>query len=408
MSEESKLCKNLDYTEDHEMRCRAHDERMPDSGCDKGDSCPDFEEEREENTSLVFLANADKALAQATDIWKLKEFRDKMLTVHDYTERHKLSVSVIDKARGYALEAERRLGEEIAKMPKNTGAAGVGSNQYEVRSPEGTAPPTLEELGISKKLSSQAQELAKLPDDKFDKLKAGKTTRKDVKAELKKAKVAAKVEEMAKAAEALPADARYKVYTGDMANVDFWFERCKYDAIITDPPYPKEFLPLYGTLAQMAEKFLKPGGIVCVMTGQTWLHEVLDLMCPHLQYLWTACFYMLPGPPTMIADRPVINHWKPLLMFIRKDDSTRTAPSFNDVFQGTRPEKDSHIWQQNEEGMFNIVSRLCKPGMSVMDPFSGSGTTGVAAIKYGCIYTGIEKEESTAKASITRLHEVKA
>ena len=32
----------------------------------------------------------------------------------------------------------------------------------------------------------------------------------------------------------------------------------------------------------------------------------------------------------------------------------------------------------------------CRPGGIVMDPFSGSGTTGLAVLKAGCRYVGID------------------
>lgn len=361
----------------------------------------------EENTSLVFLANADKALAQATDVWKLKEFRDQMLTVHDYAERHKLSVVVIDKARAYALEAEKRLGEEIAKMPKNVGAKGsIVSGDHRVPLKDET--PTLEELGISKKLSSQAQELAKLPPDKFEKLKDGKTTRKNVKAELKKAKVTAKVEEMAQAAEALAPDERYKIHAGDMANVDFWFDDGPFDAVISDPPYPQEFLPLFGTLAEHCRDYLKENGLVVLMCGQTHLPRILELMTPHLRYYWTGCLYMPSANAQPIQDRPMLCNWKPLLMFCRKEARLFDLPPMKDVFLDSGvSSKDQHEWQQGETGMLAIVRACCKPGMRVLDPFSGSGTTGVACLQHGCLYTGIELDETAAKASIKRLSEVK-
>lgn len=34
---------------------------------------------------------------------------------------------------------------------------------------------------------------------------------------------------------------------------------------------------------------------------------------------------------------------------------------------------------------------ICPPGGTILDPFMGSGTTGLSAIKYGCDYIGIEK-----------------
>jgi hypothetical protein len=37
------------------------------------------------------------------------------------------------------------------------------------------------------------------------------------------------------------------------------------------------------------------------------------------------------------------------------------------------------------------VRYLCPPGGSVLDPFSGTATTGLAALKHGCDYVGIER-----------------
>ena len=65
------------------------------------------------------------------------------------------------------------------------------------------------------------------------------------------------------------------------------------DVILTDPPYKKEFLPLYGQLAQYGARILRDGGTMTVMCGQTYLPELLNLMTPHLTYRWT----MLPPRP---------------------------------------------------------------------------------------------------------------
>ena len=52
------------------------------------------------------------------------------------------------------------LAEQKVSGGLNRGAAGTGSNQYEVRSDPTTAPPTLADAGISKDLSASAQNLA--------------------------------------------------------------------------------------------------------------------------------------------------------------------------------------------------------------------------------------------------------
>jgi hypothetical protein len=65
------------------------------------------------------------------------------------------------------VRAERKAGELLASMDKNTGAMGVGSNQHEVRSYDATAPK-LSDLGISKDNSSRWQKLAAMPDSEFE------------------------------------------------------------------------------------------------------------------------------------------------------------------------------------------------------------------------------------------------
>jgi 16S rRNA G966 N2-methylase RsmD len=47
------------------------------------------------------------------------------------------------------------------------------------------------------------------------------------------------------------------------------------DWVITDPPYAKEYLPLYSDLSRRAELWLKPGGSLLVMSGQSYLPEVV-------------------------------------------------------------------------------------------------------------------------------------
>ncbi len=62
------------------------------------------------------------------------------------------------------------------------------------------------------------------------------------------------------------------------------------DFIITDPPYPKEFLPLYGDLAKFGARVLKPGGLLIVMCGQSWLPQIMWDMSAEIDYLWTVTY----------------------------------------------------------------------------------------------------------------------
>lgn len=82
---------------------------------------------------------------------------------------------MIQRAKAVKLQAERKLGEILAAMPKNEGAKGTGANQYGGAVPKEnrTSPPTLADLGIDKKVSARARKLASLPDAKFAAVVAG-------------------------------------------------------------------------------------------------------------------------------------------------------------------------------------------------------------------------------------------
>jgi hypothetical protein len=58
------------------------------------------------------------------------------------------------------------------------------------------------------------------------------------------------------------------------------------EAIITDPPYPPQFLPTFSYLAGFAERTLKRGGWCIVMTGIVYLPEVANRLAAKLQYRW--------------------------------------------------------------------------------------------------------------------------
>jgi site-specific DNA-methyltransferase (adenine-specific)/site-specific DNA-methyltransferase (cytosine-N4-specific) len=79
-----------------------------------------------------------------------------------YARRQKLSEEAMAYATEIKVDALTLMGEFLQTAPKNKGAKGRGSNQHQLRSPNGTAAPTLKDLGISKRESADAQTLATL------------------------------------------------------------------------------------------------------------------------------------------------------------------------------------------------------------------------------------------------------
>jgi ParB-like chromosome segregation protein Spo0J len=171
------------------------------------------------------------------------------------------------------------------------------------------------------------------------------------------------------------------------------------DAIITDPPYGEKFLPLYEDLARLAKGALKPGGILAVMCGQSYLPEILARMGPLIKYRWTAAYLTPGGQAVQLWKRKVNTFWKPILLFGGEPfwigDVWTSSPNDND--------KDHHEWGQSESGMSEIISALTRVGDLVCDPFLGGGTTASVAMKMDRRFIGCDSSEVAISETRARL-----
>jgi ParB family chromosome partitioning protein len=171
--------------------------------------------------------------------------------------------------------------------------------------------------------------------------------------------------------------------------------RGQVDAIITDPPYLSEYIPLYGELAKLAAELLRPHGVLVVMTPHLHLPEVVNCMTPHLRYRWICTYYMGDTKANVSAAK-IATSWKPLLVFTRYDaENLRFVCS--DYFSAAHNtadgvQKELHHWQQSLDGFIQIVERFTEPGELVVDPFLGSGTTAVACLRLGRQFVGCDTD----------------
>ena len=197
---------------------------------------------------------------------------------------------------------------------------------------------------------------------------------------------------------------KFKLIVGDIERASDEIESETIDVIITDPPYPKQYLPVYIKLSTVAERILKPGGSCVVMAGQSYLPDVISALGMHLTYQWILAYLTPGGQSAQIWQRKVNTFWKPLLWFVKGKydgswlgDVTRSDPNNND--------KRFHDWGQSESGMSDVVRRFTKPGDLVLDPFLGGGTTGVVALMMGRRFIGIDNDPESIGRSRIRLLE---
>ena len=199
-----------------------------------------------------------------------------------------------------------------------------------------------------------------------------------------------------------------QLYTGDFCEVLAKLPPESIDAIITDPPYHAEFIPSLELLAQHAARLLKPHGVLVVMGGSIHIYEFINALNQHLKYRWT-CAYIMDGQKAAMRVSRIGVAWKPLLVYVRHDArDLRFVPS--DVFYGANKTEDGqekmyHHWQQSLKGFMNIVQRFTEPGDLVLDPFMGSGTTGVACLYLNRRFIGCDNDPLAVATAAQRIRE---
>lgn len=193
-----------------------------------------------------------------------------------------------------------------------------------------------------------------------------------------------------------------RLICGDLADVGDGVAAASVDWIITDPPYPRDYLGLFDVLGCFAACVLKEGGGLLCMTGQSYLPQVHEALAAHLTYHWTLAYLTPGGQSAQIWQRRVNTFWKPVLWYVKGryegdwvGDVARSEVNDND--------KRFHRWGQSESGMADIVERFTLPGDVICDPLMGGGTTGVVTVGTGRRFIGIDVDPECIRTAKERM-----
>jgi len=311
---------------------------------------------------LITIENLDKAkaLIEKANVSQLKEIISQAEAMKVYAQQAKRGLEIQNQVAEIKLRAERRIGECLKTEIKHGGDRKSSSPDV-----------TLKDLGIERMQSSRWQAVAGLPEKEFERhIQEVKKSNE----ELTTVGVIRLARELQKDDRIAQENRKKDIFDIEIRKGDFkkvLDDLQDIDAIITDPPYPKEYLNCFSELSLYAQIHLKKDGFIAIYSGQYHLPEVIKRLSEHLTYVWTFCLSH-SNKMQLVNGVNIMCGWKPVLIFSNGKKKMR-YPAY-DVLVSTQREKFSHEWQQSEGGVKSLIEIFSKPGELVVDPFSGSGT----------------------------------
>jgi DNA modification methylase len=179
------------------------------------------------------------------------------------------------------------------------------------------------------------------------------------------------------------------------------------DCIFTDPPYALEYLPLWEDLGKLAARVLKPGASLIAMTGGYCFLQVANLLNKNLNFNWP-CYMKHAGNTQAMHGNHAIVCGKFLLWFYKGEKLIDSGKYITDFLVSEPPDKSLQDWAQSPKEAEHFLSRLVVENQIVLDPFMGSGTTGVAALNLKCQFIGIEIDKERFDIANCRLRVLSA
>ncbi|MFO0582087.1 MAG: site-specific DNA-methyltransferase [Anaeromyxobacter sp.] len=184
---------------------------------------------------------------------------------------------------------------------------------------------------------------------------------------------------------------------------------------------------------QAVRRVLKPSGTLWVSGTQHVIFSIGFAMQELGYHLLNTVTWYKPNASPNLACR-MFTHSTELILWASPSKSRPLAHRFNykrmkeenggkqmrDLWQMPEAEGEQVVWSLPTPGprekvhgrhptqkplalLERVLAASAAPGDLVLDPFSGSGTTGVAAVQSGCRFLGLERDEAYVDLAARRL-----
>jgi site-specific DNA-methyltransferase (adenine-specific) len=191
----------------------------------------------------------------------------------------------------------------------------------------------------------------------------------------------------------------------------------KVDAVITDPPYGEVNRKNSGlrnldrgvadiadfNLSELASLLAKHGSSVYVWCGIEQISELRSAMV-NLGMSTRLCIWEKTNPSPMNGQHLWLSSIE-TCVFGKEAGATFNEHCVSPVFRLPTEPKEYHPTAKPIPLMERLIRASTNEGMTVIDPFMGSGTTGVAAIQMGRKFIGIESEKKYFDIACKRIEE---
>jgi site-specific DNA-methyltransferase (adenine-specific) len=163
----------------------------------------------------------------------------------------------------------------------------------------------------------------------------------------------------------------------------------KVDAVVTDPPYGMGNKLVAGKGSKWNKLYENNGGF-------DWDREtnpiVLDLLeISNKAIIWGGNFYQLPVSRSWLVWNKMIRNFSSSVCELAWTNIDKPIDAFDYSHGQLASEGKSHPTQKPLPLMKWCIDK-CGDAQKILDPFMGSGTTGVAAVQMGRKFIGIERE----------------
>jgi site-specific DNA-methyltransferase (adenine-specific) len=124
-----------------------------------------------------------------------------------------------------------------------------------------------------------------------------------------------------------------------------------------------------------------------------------------LRFIRMGCWVKSNGAPQFTGDRPAMG-WEAVATLHREGEELRwNGGGLRAIWESPVERNNGHPTPKPLSLMQDWVRLFTDKGENVLDPFMGSGTTGVACARLGCDFIGIEKRPDYFELACERIAE---